>query len=210
MLYYRDMLKQRLVSVAWILSLTVALLALIAWWQGLLVPFSRLTVYDIFPLFGMVAFSLMWTHYIVGGLRHYTDFDRTRLNAFYNSTAAVVLGALLLHPGLIIWQTWRDGIGLPINYVAPDLRLFVVLGVVGWLVFMLFEFKEVYGKRLWWHYIERANELAMIAILVHGFVLARDRLPGWYMLIWIFYGLTFAAAVAYDAAKRRNQTGSWL
>lgn len=208
--YYGTMLKRYLVPIAWLLALAVAVLAVVAWRQALPLPADQLTVYSIFPVFGLLAFSLMWTHYIVGALRLYTGVDRSKLDTYYDVTAATVLASLLLHPGLLTWQTWRDQLGLPLSYVAPDLRLYVIIGAIAWLVFLAFEFKRVYGERSWWHFIDRANELAMVGIFVHGYFLGKALLPSWFVSLWLLYAITFAIAVGYDAYKRHQKTKSWL
>ena len=52
---------------AWSLSVAVSLAAIFAWGQDFgwnLWPFSA---YMVFPLLGLLAFSLMWSHYVSRG-----------------------------------------------------------------------------------------------------------------------------------------------
>lgn len=195
---------------AWILTAVVTVLALAAWKQSLLVPLNELTVYDVFPVFGILAFSLMWTHYMVGALIRYTGFDKTRLKPYFTITALAVLCALLLHPGLLVWQMWRDGLGLPVNYVAPDLRLFVVIGQIAWLMFLAYELHRLYEDRPWWHYVERASDIAMILVFIHGYSLGKTLFPDWFTALWLFYGVTLLAAITYATVKRYKTTGKVL
>lgn len=203
-------MKKYLVTLAWALSGITATLAIITWLQSIVSPFSQLTVYDIFPVFGLLAFSLMWCHYIVSALRTYYDVAKDSLKLYYSVTASIVLGAILLHPGLLTWQMWHDKAGLPVNYVAPDLRMYVILGGIAFLAFMAFELHRFYRQRSWWHYVERASDIAMFLILIHAYHLGRSLLPGWFRYVWFFYGFTLVVAIAYATKKRRQTTGRWL
>ncbi|MGC1176469.1 MAG: hypothetical protein WA843_00200, partial [Candidatus Saccharimonadales bacterium] len=51
-------------SIAWLLSLTVAIVALVAWGRDYNWHFLPLNSYQLFPLFGLLAYSLMWSHYM--------------------------------------------------------------------------------------------------------------------------------------------------
>lgn len=204
------MKQSQVVPFAWVLSGIVVIVSVTAWQQSLLVPFDQLGVYDVFPLFGVLAFSLMWAHYMVGVAVRQTDFDRTRLRSYMTISSLAVLLALLLHPGLLTYQMWRDGLGLPINYVAPGLAVFVVIGQIALLMFLAYEFRRLYEGRSWWHYIERASDVAMILILIHGYRLSQSLYPDWFTVLWIFYGITFFLAIAHSTAYRRRTTGKWL
>lgn len=205
------MLRRNFVVFAWGLSVLVAILAMLAWYQSLLVPLGKLGIYDVFPLFGILAFSIMWSHYMVSALRARLNFDREKLNAYYSITVAVVLGAILLHPGLLTWQFWQDGGGLLVfNYVAPDLRFYVIIAEVALLAFLAYEFHRWFKDYSWWHWVERASDVAMIIILIHGFKLGGDILPDWFVALWFFYGAALIAAILYSAKLRYRQTGKLL
>jgi len=176
----------------------------------LLVPAGQLTIYDIFPVFGLLAFSIMWAHYMVGAAARYYQIEKPVLARYYSWSALAVLAALLLHPGLLIWQLWRDGLGLPVNYVAPDLRLFVIIGQIAFLLFLAYEFHRKYESRSWWHYVARLSDLAMILVLIHGYVLGKDMLPDWFMALWLVYGVLLLAAIGYATIKRFRTTKQLL
>jgi hypothetical protein len=203
-------MKQHVVRFAWVLSIVATGLAVLTWAQHVGGSISHLSVYQIFPVFGLIAFGLMWTHYIVGALRTYYGIDKEKLSLYMRTTFVVVLVALLMHPGLLTWQLWRDHFGLPIDYVAPDMRLYVILGEVAWITFLLFELHRFYKERTWWHWIERASDVAMILILIHAYKLGPSLLPGWFRLVWIFYGLTLIAAISYLTYTRHKTTQKWL
>jgi hypothetical protein len=208
-MYYGDM-KKHLVLFAWILSLVVTILAVTTWYQHLASPVSHLSVYELFPVFGLVAFSLMWSHYIIGALRGFYDVPKDSFSRYYQVTFVVVLGALLLHPGLLTWQLWRDNIGIPTDYVAPDMRLYIIIAEIAWVAFLTFEMHRFYRHKSWWHYVERASDVAMVLILIHALNLGTSLVSGWFKVVWIFYALSLLAAITYSTYLRHQTTKKWL
>lgn len=203
-------MQQRLVYGAWTLGFTTLAVSFVAWFQQNGNTLSNLSVYQLFPLFGMIAFGLMWTHYIVGAARRHYKVNKKAFARYNQTTYIVVLLAILLHPGLLTWQLWRDKLGLPIDYVAADLKMYVILGQVSLLAFLAFELHRFYKDRSWWHWVERACDLAMIGILIHAYNLGAAINGSWYKFIWIFYGVTLIASLTYLTKSRHDSTGKWL
>lgn len=208
---YDEVMKRYIALFAWLTSLVVTVLAVTTWWQCLSVPVSKLSVYDVFPLFGLVAFSLMWAHYAVGAIRAYLGAGKSVTNMWFRFTAYMVLFAILMHPGLLEYQLWRDsGSLLPYSYVAPGLAWTVILGQVALLAFLAFESHRYFKQKTWWHWVERASDVAMFLILIHAYKLGCSLLPGWFQYVWFFYGLTLALAIGYSTYHRHNTSGKWL
>ncbi len=187
---------------AWTLAVIVSMIAISNWGQGISWQFSTLTAYSLFPLFGLLAFSLMWTHYIIGALRRKMAVDKSVTKDYFALTGWIVLLLICLHPGLLWFQLWRDGFGFPPssylnNYVAPTLKWAAMLGTASLLMFLAFEFKRWFGKKKWWVAIEYANVAAMFAILVHSLKLGTNLQSGPLRFMWLFYGLTLGISVIY-------------
>lgn len=194
------------VIAAWALAAVVSLLAIIAWggyynWQ--LLPISA---YSLFPVLGLLAFSIMWSHYMAVALRAYLQLDRQVLASFFRVTGYAVLILICLHPGLLIYQRFRDGYGLPPHsyetYVAPGLGWVTLIGTASLLVFLAFEFRRVFGQHSWWHYVADASDAAMLAILYHGWRLGSLLQRGWFRGVWLFYAVTLIAALTYKYRGR--------
>lgn len=196
---------------AWLLGTLVVALAVLTWGQGLSWQLQRLSNYQVFPLLGLIAFSLMWTHYAVGAGRRLLGVDKEAFKNYFEATAAVVLVAILLHPGLLSLQLWADGLGLPPgsilkNYVAPGMAGAVVLGMVALAVFLAFELRHKFAERPWWKYVIYASDLAMLAIFYHALQLGQHLQDGWYRSVWLFYGLSLVAAIVYIRTADRRQS----
>lgn len=192
---------------AWSLSAAVAAIAFIAWGQGLEWRFAGLSAYQLFPLLGLLAFSVMWSHYMVSVARQALNADRSATKQYFKTTSSVVLILILLHPGLLIWQTQKDtGKIFPfaevIGYAGPAMRWVVLLGTVSLFAFLAFELHRWYSGRRWWKYIAGASDIAMLAIFYHGLRLGSDLQAGWFRYVWFFYGVTLVAALGYIYKKK--------
>lgn len=186
--------------VMWLLTAAVVLVSLLAWGQGLRWNFDQLDAYLLFPLFGLLAFGLMWSHYIVAAMRKLLDYPKRVSKLYFESTSIVVLVCILLHPGLLILQLYADGLGLPPNsylenYVASGLKWAALLGSISLVIFLLFELHRWYGEKPWWQFVQYACDIAMVFILIHGFKLGGDLQSGWFQVVWIFYALTYVASL---------------
>lgn len=198
-----------MVVTAWLLSFAVSVAAFVVWLQAFNGQIS-LNNFSLFPFFGLLAFSLMWVHYIVGALRRYFAVNKVHLKAYYKITSVIVLLAILLHPGLFIYQLWSNGYGFPPesykNYVAASALWAVMLGTIALIIFLLFETKKFFGKKPWWKLVELAQILAMILIYIHALKLGGEIQTEWFKVVWVFYGLSFLSASAYIFIKDRGET----
>ncbi len=192
-----NFVKQHINLLAWGLSFLVTVIAIVAWGQRVNWQIIGISNYQLFPVFGLLAFSLMWVHYIVAGIKaifNITDVEISKL--YFEITAGVVLGAILIHPSLFVFQLWRDGFGIPPAsykaYVAPSLIWVVYLGAVSWLAFMTFELRRWHRHKKWWKYVLYANDIAIWGIYVHGLKLGADVAASWLHQVWIIYGILLA------------------
>jgi len=204
--------KNRVVVVfAWGLSILVSLLALAAWSSRYNLEFGRLNTLLLFPVFGLLAFSLMWAHYIVGALRRLAGMEKEPLKAYFAVTGWLALAFILLHPSLLIFQLWRNGGGLPplsyIHYVGSAMEWAVLLGTFSFLVFLSFETKRWFKDRGWWPVIEYAQVVAMFAIIAHSLALGSNLQRGWYRGVWMAYAISLVLSVAYVYYLELRQAG---
>lgn len=170
-------------------------------WAGERLNGRGLSAYDIFPLLGLGAFSLMWTHYVLGSLRRLWGIEKQANETYFRYTSIVVLAMILLHPGILVAQLYKDGFGLPPQsyleaYAA--MQFAILLGSLSLMIFLLFEFKKKFQSRSWWQYVEWGQVAAMCFIFLHGLSLGRELSVGWYMAVWYVYGLSLLAAVSYN------------
>jgi len=212
-----NMKTQRMVVFAWGLSALVGVLAVLAWLPSYSLGLDGASLYILFPLFGLLAFSLMWTHYIVGALRRLAGVEKQPLKQYFAVTGWATVIFILLHPSLLIFQLWRDGDGLPpgsyLNYVGPALKWAMVLGTLSFLVFLSFETKKWFDNKGWWPAVEYANVVAMFAIIAHSLALGSNLQRGWYRYVWLSYAISLLVGVGYIyycQAKEAKKEGKFM
>lgn len=197
-------------STPWVIGSLTTLLAIVVWGQSFRWHVVGLSPYLVFPVLGLVAFSLMWSHYVVGFLKR-TWFSDSDFPKYFQLTGWIVLALILLHPGILIYQRFRDGYGLPPHsyesYVAPGLAWVTILGSLSLVAFLAFELKRWFEDRGWWKYVLYVNDVAMLAIFYHGLRLGTQTHIAWYRGIWWFYGLSLVAILlfTYLTTKPRPQ-----
>ena len=205
-----DSKEKLLGAYAWGLSSLVSIIALVAWGQSYQWKLTHLSTYQIFPLLGLVAFSIMWSHYAVSVIRNYLGIDKKVIINYIQITSWIVLIAILLHPSLLIYQLYRDGAGFPpasyYHYVAPGMGWITLLGTLSLFVFLTYEFRRKFGGRSWWKYINYLTDLAMLGIFYHGLRLGSQLHSGWFRLVWIFYGVSLVGFLVYTYSKKMRST----
>lgn len=187
---------------AYSLFAVVVGLGFIAWGQGFDWQFADISAYDLFPLFGILAFSIMWSHYVISAKALYLHVPSSAIKDYFRYTGFVVLASLLLHPGILIWQLWRDGFGLPPNsylenYVAVGSKWAVMLGMFALIMFLSYELHRKFSERKWWKYVSYASDIAMIFIFFHALELGPELQEGWFRIVWFFYGASYLISVIY-------------
>lgn len=197
-----------LVPMVWTLGAVVSGLAIYVWAQSFGWRLNGLSTYQIFPVLGLLAFSLMWSHYMVGFMRHVAK-TTADLSDYFRITGYAVLLLILLHPGLLIYQRFHDGFGLPPGsyekYVAPSMAWITLLGSVCLLAFLSFELKRWFEYRNWWKYILLLNDAAMLGIFYHGLQLGTQTHIAWFRDIWWFYGITLITVLLHKYVRLIQQ-----
>lgn len=194
--------------VAWLLALTTSAMAFLVW-----LPSVRTspTAYDISAVLGLVAFGIMWGHYVIGAIRRYRGETRSSLMTYHHLSGYIVLLCILLHPAVFYSALYRDGLGAPpqsflsVYTEAPE-RIAVFMGTAALLVFLLFELNRWHSKKLWWRYVEWANVAAMGLIIWHGFTLGGELGSDWFRVLWALYAVSFVGAIVYNH-QYDNQKG---
>lgn len=200
---YQTAVKRQIGKMAWLLAAATLTIAVVAWgtaWPRWSIGFN--SIYHVFPVLGLMAFSLMWTQYMIWALRVWSGADRQKTRGFEEFSRGLVLSLILLHPGLLLFQLYHDGNGLPphsyAGYVGAGMIGFVYLGMMSLLVFLSFELEhwlKAYPKL--WQAIKLLNYVAIWAIMVHAYFLGGSFHVLWFKLVWAAYAAKLVLAMAY-------------
>lgn len=190
-------MKKFLSWVPWLLSIAVLVAGGWVWAQALNWQFVGIGTDGWFPLFGILAFSLMWVHYAVDFIERLAEF--TPAGKYLAITRYLVLFFIIMHPGLLAYERWQQGFGFPpgsvIGYEGAMLALWVIVGIMAWVVFMGFELHHWYREERWFKFIMYATDAAMIAIVFHALKLGGEVQSGWFHYVWIFYAISLVVFI---------------
>lgn len=179
----------------WLLFTIVIIVPFVFWFDRLGWRSKAITELTFFPILGIWAWGIMWTHYAYGALR--IVFGDLAKNRFYSRlTNILVLALILIHPTLLIVNQWQTRKLLPpesmYGYVDSSLKLFVFFGTLGLLTFLSFEVFERIRNRQWvkrnWHIVSISQMVAMTLIFVHGLALGANLNNSWLEFYWVVLG----------------------
>jgi len=165
--------------------------------------FNSTILINLFPLFGILAFVLLWLHAICGvferWLRKYIDFDR-----FVSMTASTIFVCIILHPLLLLIQLNFNI--LPLFTFRP---LYIWLAIIGWLLLLTYDIAKPLKKRYQffsrnWNKILLISNIGFLITFFHSLGLGDDLQSGPLRTVWIFYGITAILAIVWTYGIDRS------
>ena len=182
----------------WMVFTTLLLLPLLSWLS--IYKFQpQLALRSIFPLLGVWAWLIMWTHYIFWWAEKRNK--ALRASERYDKISMwLVLVLILLHPGLLAWEQYRLFGTLPPEsfntYVATDLQVFVSMGSLALLLFLAYEIVHRLRSSDWLKrhrgWASASQAVAMTLIFIHGLMIGETVLYGWMLGVWVLLGTALA------------------
>lgn len=183
-----------LVALTWSIAFT-------AWVQTTPDALTSPSAYDLFPLLGLMAFSALWSTYVVSAVAAHQKTASEKLKPYYQIAGYTILILILSHPTMLVVRLALDGFGLPpasyAEYVSENMLWVVYLGVTSLFIFLAYELHRWFERKNWWKWVLYANDAAMFLILYHGMTLGGELQGGWFRYVWWFYGFTLVGAVIY-------------
>lgn len=142
---------------------------------------------NIFPIFGLLGFTLLWLHSISGvfeeWLRARFDFDY-----FVNWSAAVILISIIAHPLIVLYMIKFDVSALLSGGIG------IVLGIIGLILLLTYDIFKPLKKRYeffsrHWNVVLVISTIGFILTFFHSLIVGGD-IHGWLRVLWWFYGVT--------------------
>lgn len=149
-----------------------------------------------FPLFGLIAFTLLWLHAISGvfeeWLRAQFDFD-----SFVHWTSWVIFISIILHPLLLLILVGFDIKAILVATSNP----WILAGISGLLLLLTYDIGRALMKYNFfekhWNKILIISNIGFIFIFFHSLNIGQTLQGGFMRGLWIFYGVTAIAAITY-------------
>ncbi len=200
---------------AWTLFAVVVTIPLLQWAITIGWNPGNIALTNIFPLIGIWAWSIMWTHYAYGTFILAQDGAASKDKTYRKLTQWLVLALILLHPGLLALNQWQVRSVRPpeafYGYVGQSLRIYIAIASVALLAFLAFDvlvrFRRHRLVNKYWFYVSLSQAVAMVLIFVHALKIGHS-MHGWFELYWIALGLLlipcFVLILRHDWRQQRN------
>lgn len=159
----------------------------------------------VFPLLGLVAFSIMWWHFLLGFVSNLNP-SFTKMKNLHRTSSYFVLLLILLHPLLLAFYSVSNSLGGPpdayYNFVSPSKAVFITYGILALTVFILYDVARwLRNSQGWigrnWQIVDAIDDVAFVAIFFHGLYLGQDLQSGWFRYVWLFYGISALLFITY-------------
>lgn len=156
---------------------------------------------NLFPIFGLLAFTLLWLHSMSGVFEEYLrrlyNFD-----FFVHWSSLVILVSFVLHPLLLLILIDFDIFGLFEGHSLP-----LWLGVIGFVLLLTYDIGKALKKRelfsRHWNKILVISTAGFLLTFFHSIMLGSDLQSGFLRSLWIFYGVTAILATIYTYGIKR-------
>lgn len=170
--------------------------------QALQWAFDSTLPANIFPMFGLAGYGLLWLH-VVGPafepwLSRFVNFNR-----FLKETSPIILVLMLLHPIILLIIMNFSINALLISYPVE----FILLGFIGLVLLLTFDVAKVFKK---YDIVARnrnkvlvTSTLGFILIFFHSIGIGGDLQSGLLRAVWIFYGVSAILSAIYVYGIRR-------
>lgn len=168
----------------------------------------------IFPIFGLLAFTLLWLHAISGAFEEWLreQFNPPRLveasrgeagfDAFVHWSALVILVSIILHP-LLLLIIIKFKVGLLFSGDPTA----IVLGIIGLSLLLTYDIGKMLNRYQFfsknWSNILIISNIGFILTFFHSLKIGSDLQNGWMRPLWIFYGITAIIAIFYTYGIKR-------
>lgn len=180
---------------------------LYVWAKSVVFRTDPIFLFDLFPAFGIIAFTIMWLHVVGSPFRAWLDtmFD---FQKFVNASSAVVLVSLFAHPLILYIALYLQGGGSPYDYAPRHAKYLITFAIVAWFIFIGYDlakkFKDSPMLSKNWKAVKLVSTLALFLVLFHSLGLGRDLQADPLRTVWIFYGITAGMATAWAYFLKRD------
>ena len=157
---------------------------------------------NLFPCFGLLAFSLLWLHSLCGvfetWLREYINFD-----GFVHYSSIIILVCLIAHPLLLFIGVDFSVGNIYLYYGVTYIRL----AGIAWLLLITYDIGKALKKYQFftknWNSILLISNIGFLLTFFHSLALGSDLQSGPLRIVWMFYGITAMLAIVYTYGVKR-------
>lgn len=198
-----------------LLIIPITILPLLVWGDRLGWRIESISALTVFPLLGLVAFSIMWWHFLLGFVADLKP-DFKKIKILHQISSIFVFFLILLHPLLLsIYSVSNNLPGPPeayYNYVSNSKSIFITYGILAFVIFLLYDLARWLKNKPFisrnWLLIDAVDDVAFIAVFFHSIAIGQHVQQGWFSYLWLFYGVSGLIFIGYKHYRRltRHET----
>jgi len=177
------------------------------WYQNVnSFSFGKVFLFDLFPVLGLLAFSIMWTHVVAGAFVE-------KIEKFFNYkkyltwSSAVVFVLIILHPLLALVALVLNG-GSAKDIFSYGKPIYLWLAIIAFPVLVAYDVAKKFRYKKFlndhWQKVRLVSTLAFFLTFFHSLGIGRDLQSGDLRTVWIFYGASAALAAIYTYAIKKR------
>lgn len=159
---------------------------------------------SIFPLFGLIAFTLIWSQIMLGAFMRPLEKIYPKIFPLHIFFGIATLIFAVLHPFLFTLNFIPDRLSdyLSYSYTTPALKTYVQLGQIGFLLLVAGVLAGLLRNwppiKRYWHWFHLVNYAVFFLTFFHSWNLGTD-VQGSEILrsLWIFFGVTVIIGFIY-------------
>lgn len=145
------------------------------------------------PLFGLLAFLLVWTQIIIGPHIRIWLKVFPRILRYHRFEGIFAFIFACLHPLLMLVAVGISNY-LSFSFVSKDLVIYAILGEVQFVLLIVTVLTALLRNRPWlirrWRIIHYLNYVIFVSAFIHSIHLGSDLQGGFLRTLWIFFGIT--------------------
>lgn len=192
-----------------LLIIPIVALPIYVWGSQLNWSIGAMSALTVFPLLGLLAFSIMWWHFLLGFVKDLNpSFEK--IKSLHKTSSVFVLLLILLHPALLSAHSVVNNLPGPptayYDYVSSSNAIFITYGLMALTIFLLYDLARWLKNKPWvernWLIIDAVDDVAFLAVFFHSLMLGQHVQSGWFKFVWIFYGVSALIFIGYKHYRR--------
>jgi hypothetical protein len=185
------LIKYAIIFFSWVVVVYPLLMAV----QNRVWAWDETLLANIFPLFGLAAYSILWLHVVGPAVESWID-RYVNFRRFLDQTSPFILVFMLLHPLIVLYLVKFD-----LNFLRTG-GPYIQLGLVGLVLLLTFDIGELLRRKNFvekhWEKVLLASTIGFILIFFHSINIGHDLQGGTLRVLWIFFGTTSILAAIYN------------
>lgn len=162
----------------------------------------------LFPLVGLMAFTLVWLQVMMGSTMDVLRKWFPKLVQFHRRQGIVALVFALTHPTMIL-VGYGPAMYYSYGFVAPHLKLFVWLGYLQLFLLVVTAGSALLLRWKWfrtrWRRLHYLNYAVFVSVWVHSWFLGSDIQGASLRSLWYFFGVSAVTATALRIVRQMQR-----